>query len=263
MKGNEKIAFTAEAVAYMRARDNSDKFSKYFVSPEIERKFKLVGHFIPAYLDRISHKRVVLSSDLDRFVKAYGPEQIIELASGYSTRGLVFTQKDPKLVYIETDFSSVVDRKRKILGEIETAEGISLSKNHHLVPIDAINGDLYDSLKGLINRKKRTLIVAETLTSYLSPTEHDFLVGNIEHLLDKVEEGAYLSHEGVKMLPGLFGKLLLFYRDKVAKTKSYRHFENAQEIKDYFSGRGFVRVKTSESQVTSNIIYLAERRKNK
>jgi hypothetical protein len=102
MKGNEKIAFTAEAVAYMRARDNSDKFSKYFVSPEIERKFKLVGHFIPAYLDRISHKRVVLSSDLDRFVKAYGPEQIIELASGYSTRGLVFTQKASNLSDLKT-----------------------------------------------------------------------------------------------------------------------------------------------------------------
>jgi len=260
MKGNEKIAFTAEAVAFMRARENSDKFSKYFVSPKIEHKFKLVSRFIPAYLDKISHKRVVLSNDIDRFIKTYEPEQIIELACGYSTRGLVFTQRDPKLVYVETDFSSVISRKRKILREIETSEGINLSKNHHLVAVDAINSDLYDSLHGLINKKKRTLIVAETLTSYLNSAEHDFLVGNIEHLLERVEEGAYLSHEGMKMLPGLFGKLLLFYRNKVAKTRSYRHFDDAQGIKDYFLNRGFVGVKTSESQVTSNIIYLAKRK---
>ena len=41
MKGNEKISFTAEAVAFMRASENSDRFSKYFLSESAKKKFNL------------------------------------------------------------------------------------------------------------------------------------------------------------------------------------------------------------------------------
>jgi O-methyltransferase involved in polyketide biosynthesis len=260
MKGNDKIAFTAEAVALFRARENSDKFSKYFVSPKIERKFKFFSWFIPsAYFKGISQRRLCLSSDLDRLVRSYAPEQIIELACGYSPRGLVMTQRNPNLVYIETDFPRVIDRKREVFKEIEKQESIKICKNHHLVHFDAIDGDLYDSLKGLLNRKKKTLVIAETLTSYLNPSEHDVLVQNIYRLLTKVDHGAYLSHEGNRMLPGFFGKLLLFYRDKVAKTRSYRHFADANEIRSYFQEKGFGSIRILDSKESFNTLYLARK----
>ena len=94
MKGNDKIAFTAEAVALMGARENFDRFSKYFISPKTERRFKVASWIVPdSYLNRIFHRRVTLSRDLDSLVKSYDPEQIIELACGYSPRGLVMTRE--------------------------------------------------------------------------------------------------------------------------------------------------------------------------
>lgn len=255
MKGNDKIAFTGEAVALMRSHKNSDRFSKYFVSPKTKRRFKIARLVVPsAYLNNIFQKRVNLSKDLDRIVKAYDPEQIIELACGYSPRGLMMTEKNPNLIYIETDFPAVINRKRRILQQIESGEGIKLSKNYHLVGIDAIDADLYDSLKEIIDKKKRTLVIAETLTSYLNPSEHDFLLDNIERLLDKVKEGAYLSHESKSMLPGFFGKLLLFYRDKVAK--SHKHFASNQDIECHFLGRGSKGVKIVDSEKSNNTLYL-------
>jgi O-methyltransferase involved in polyketide biosynthesis len=261
MEGNDKIAFTAEAIAFMRAYTKSDRFSRYFVSPKIEKKFKIASLIIPSsYLNKTFTERINLSSDLDKIVKSYKPEQIIELACGYSPRGLLMTQQNPNLIYIETDFSTVINRKRKILGEIEVSEKIKLSKNYHLVEIDAIDANLYTSLKNLIDKKKKTLVIAETLTSYLNPREHDFLVNNIEKLFDKIDSGAYLSHETQNMLKGFFGKLLLFYRDKVAKTKSYRHFNNPKEIETYFLERGAKKVKVVKSEASKNLLYLVIRK---
>ena len=258
MKGNDKIAFTAEAVALMRARENSDPYSQYFVSAQTQKRFNTARWIVPSsYLNKIFHKRTSLSRDLDKLVRSYNPEQIVELACGYSPRGLVMTQENPDLVYIETDFPTVIERKRKIIAGID---GFKPSKNHHLVSIDAIDGDLYDSLKRVINRKKRTLVIAETLTSYLNPSEHEFLVGNIERLLDQTNEGTYLSHEGKNMLPGFFGKMLLFYRDKVGKTRSYKHFEDQKSIKPYFLNRGFKKVRVVDSEESNNILYLATKK---
>ena len=261
MKGNDKIAFTAEAVALMRARENLDRFSKYFVSSQTQKRARFISWVVPRnYLDRIFHRRVCLSRDLNKLVRFYKPQQIIELACGYSPRGLVMTQKNPKLVYIETDFSVVIDRKRKILKQIEKVEGVTPSDNYHLVSIDALGGDLLAQLKRIIDRKKRTLVIAETLTSYLNPTEHEFLVGNIKNLLDGVKEGAYLSHESKSTLPGFFGKLLLFYRDRISKTRSYRHFSGPGEIKKYFLNRGSKSVRVVDSEDSNNILYLVTRK---
>lgn len=257
MRGNEKIAFTAEAVAFMRHLRKSDKFSKYFVSPEIEKKFQRVAKFIPSYLAKISKKRVALSKDLDKVIKEYKPEQIIELACGYSPRALILTQKNSKLIYLETDFKPVIQRKKKILKEIAKKENLVLSKNHHLIEMDAISKYLASSIKISLNKNKKTLIIAETLTSYLDKSEHEFLIKNIIDFSNQFKKIAYLSHEGIGMLPGIKGKLLLFYRNRIAKTKSHTHFRSSLEIKDYFRKKGFKSIDISKSKKSRNFIYLA------
>lgn len=256
MKGNEKIAFTAEAVALFRAHLNSDKFSKYFVSNKVKRQFKLAKILIPkSYLEKTFQRRIQLSKDLDKLIKFYNPQQVVELAAGYSPRGLLMTQKNPKLVYIETDFSSVIERKQNILKQIETTEKIKLSKNHHLIPLDAIDSNLEQSFNKLINPNKKTLIVAETLDMYLNPEQHEHSINKIKSFLSKLKHGAYLSHCRKNKLPGFFGKILLFYRDVVGKTKSYQHFKNTNEIKDFFNKKGFKQIKILDS-TSQNWIYL-------
>ncbi|MBU0907681.1 MAG: class I SAM-dependent methyltransferase [Nanoarchaeota archaeon] len=255
MRGNEKVAFTAEAVAFMRASKNVDKFSKYFVSKETEKKFNFFGKIVPkSYFDRVFVKRIGLSRELDKLMRGYKPEQIVELACGYSPRGLVLTRRSSKLVYVETDFSSVIERKRAILKK----NGIELKKNHHLVAIDSVKDDLSKKLGRFFDRKKKTLVVAETLTMYLNDEEHEFLVENIKKFLESFKNSAYLSHEGKRMLKRFFGKLLLFYRNVVEKTKSHRHFRDAGKIKSYFLGRGFRKVLVRENEEISQIFYLVE-----
>jgi len=191
-------------------------------------------------------------------IDSYHPEQIIELACGYSPRGLVFTSKNKKLIYIESDFSSVIDKKREIINTILKDNKIKLSKNHHFVKIDSISDDLVNSLGKVIDKNKKTLILSEGFVSYLNKEEHDFLISNISNLLSKVKNGTYLGHESkFKMLNGVIGKLLLIYRNIVSKTKSNKHFNNAEEIKEYFISHGFRKIKVIDSKKSGNTIYLA------
>jgi len=258
MKGNDKIAFTAEAIALMRDYLGHDKFSNYFVGSQILKNFKMLRFFIPnSYIDNMFRKRIKLSNEIDNLIKSYKPEQIVELACGYSTRGLLMTQKNHNLSYIETDFSLVIKRKKKILRDIENKEKIKLSKNHHLVEIDAINSDLYKNLRTLLDNKKRTLVIAETLNSYLTPEEFDFSIKNIINLLRRMKQGAYLSHETKKMLSGFIGRMLLFYRNRIAKTKGYSHFSDEADIKKSIIKKGFKSVQVRNSRITNNLLYLA------
>lgn len=259
MKGNEKISFTAEAVAYMRASENSDKFSRYFISESAKKKFDLISKLIPrSYLKKIFGRRIALSEDLDKMIKKYAPEQIIELACGYSPRGLIMSLKNRGLTYIESDFSSVIDKKRDIINTILKGNKIKLSKNHHFVKIDSIGDDLEKSLGKVIDKNKKTLILSEGFVSYLNKQEHDFLIEKITSLLSKVKHGAYLGHESkFKMLNGFIGKILLFYRNVISKTKSNKHFNNAEEIKRYFQNKGFRDINIIDSKKSGNTIYLA------
>ena len=50
MKGNDKIAFTAEAIALMRAEKGTDKYSQYFVSEDIQKKFRRISRVVPKKL---------------------------------------------------------------------------------------------------------------------------------------------------------------------------------------------------------------------
>jgi O-methyltransferase involved in polyketide biosynthesis len=257
MKGNDKIAFTAEAIALMRAEKGTDKYSQYFVSEDIKKKFRRISRVAPKrLLDKIFVKRIRLSFELDKIIRDYRPTQIVELACGYSPRGLILTQKNPKIAYIETDFSSVIEKKQEIINSLVKMGKVKKRKNHHLVPLDSLEGNFFEKLKPFLSKNKKTLVIAETLTSYLNEEEHNHLVKSIEKLLGKFKESAYLSHESNKMLSGVLGKLLLFYRDRVAKTRSYKHFKGKEEIRKYFEGRGFKVIRLSESKRTNNFFYL-------
>lgn len=259
MKGNEKISLTAEAVAFMRAYENSDRFSKYFVSDRIKRKFAVIIKLFPKnYVNSLFGKRLALSREIDDVISQYKPKQIIELACGYSPRGLIMTQKDKELVYFEIDFSSVAKNKSNLFKTIQKREKIRLSKNHYIFPFDVLKDD-FSSLIKKVNINKKTLIVAEALVSYLDDQEHRHLVINVSKFLDNFNQGAYLSHETISQRKGLFGKILFAYRNMISKTRSHKHFNSSKEITQFFKSEGFRKIKIIKNEEVNNFIYLAEK----
>jgi O-methyltransferase involved in polyketide biosynthesis len=264
MKGNENIALTAEPIALIRSEQNSDKFSRYFVSPKIKRKYKFLKILAPKNaIKKIFERRVELSNSISSIIKKYKPEQIVELASGYSTRGIIFKLKNNKIIYIESDFSSIIKRKKEVIKEIVKKEGLNDLNNLILEPIDVLKDDIYEKVRGYLKKGKKTIIVAETLNSYFNYEQHEVLISNVKRFLDKMGGGIYISHEVTpnsrgKMLSGLLGSFFKKYLHKIIKNKTYYHFKNESELKKYFLEKGFQILKISKSS-TGNYIYVLKR----
>jgi O-methyltransferase involved in polyketide biosynthesis len=256
--GNKKISFTAQAICLMRSVLREDKYSPYFLTSRVKRQYFWVRKLTPEKkLREIFERRIQLSREIDTFINRYKPSQILELASGYSPRGILLTQKNKKLTYLETDFESVINYKKEVFKLIEKEEKISLSKNQVLVPFDVVSGN-FNSLSKYFNKNKKTLVLAETLANYLNEEEHEKMLKNIQKFLGQFNNSAYLSHESkFAMTSSFLGKIFMLYRNIVAKTENIVHFVDSDHVKFYFLKNGFKKVQILDSKKTHNIIYLA------
>jgi O-methyltransferase involved in polyketide biosynthesis len=261
MKGNERLGLTAELAALIRAEKKADRYSHYFVTSRARRIYSVVGWMFPkATIQRIFDKRTRLSNEFHKLVEQYKPEQVIELASGSSVFGLEYSQRHPQVVYIETDMDEVIRKKKSILEQILQTENLKANPNHVLVPVDVLDGDIFKSLQKYVKKGKRTIIIAEGLTSYFDDEQYETFVDNVGKLLDRTNGGSYLSHEalGEKMTSGVGGKILRGLVSVLTRSRSHQHFHSKEELRDYFDKRGFRETKHIDGS-SGSYVYLMEK----
>ena len=119
------IAFAAEVAAWIGAEEafaeivethGLDRDQLTFYAPMFEARYKSITQLI--------HKS--------------GTSQVLELACGYSLRGLDLTQ-DGKLRYVETDLTDVVATKLGLLDEIRRRHAIAPSPLHAVTAANALD----------------------------------------------------------------------------------------------------------------------------
>lgn len=240
----DKVSKTAEMVSLIRSETGQDTLNKIFVSKSTYRKYGLIKKLLPdKKIKELFMKRISLSKEIDKQIKKYKPKQVIELASGYSLRGYYLTKKNKNLIWIDTDLSQVIERKKKIMMK----NSLSFPENYHLISHDIFQNNLYEKTNKYLNKKKPTLIIAEGLISYLNEKEFELLIKNISLFFTK-SKGSFLSHEkpigkNKQITSGSIGSLLRKYITLVTKRKSQRHFNSEKELIDYFRKKGFSKVK--------------------
>ena len=211
MAGNERLGLTAEMAALIRTEKKVDKYSSYFVTPRAKRIYSIVSLFFSKKtIQKIFDKRTKLSDEIHKLVKQYKPEQVIEIASGSSVFGLEYSQKHPKVVYLETDMNDVIRKKKNILEHILQSENLNINSNHILISVDVLSEDIYKSLEKYLRKGKRTIVIAEGLTSYFDEEQYQIFNDNLNKLFNKIRGGSYLSHEALneKITSGFGGKIL-------------------------------------------------------
>lgn len=104
---------------------------------------------------------------------------IVEIAAGFSTRGLRTLAERPTVRYIETDLAPVIHRKRSVY---KTHYGNGWPANHILVECDlqVLNTEVLPPLEG------ETDWIAEGILMYLSPPERRALM---ESVLNRILHG--------------------------------------------------------------------------
>ena len=79
-----------------------------------------------------------IASRLRPLIRTSGATQVLELASGYSLRGLDLA-RDGSLCYVETDLPAVVATKRALLDEVRRRHDIAPSPSHVVAAADALD----------------------------------------------------------------------------------------------------------------------------
>jgi O-methyltransferase involved in polyketide biosynthesis len=107
--------------------------------------------------------------------------QVLELASGFSLRGLAVT-RDPKVTYVESDVEEVTDEKASLVADLRWQYQLAEHGNLHLVTADALDrSQLRSAAKGF-RRDRPIAVINEGLLQYLSATEMATVARNIRDL---------------------------------------------------------------------------------
>jgi O-methyltransferase involved in polyketide biosynthesis len=117
-----------------------------------------------------------------------GYNQVLELASGFSLRGLAMSS-ERDFVYVESDLQGINDEKQKLIPDMQTKYSIADNGKHHIATANAL---AFDELERAIEplSKDQPLIVAnEGLIPYLTADERKTLASNVHKLLHKFAGG--------------------------------------------------------------------------
>jgi O-methyltransferase involved in polyketide biosynthesis len=117
-----------------------------------------------------------------------GYKQVLELASGFSLRGLAMTGASD-FVYVETDLQGVNAEKKKLISDMREKYTIADSGNHHVATANALEYDQLQQAAQPFRKDQPLIITNEGLLPYLTAEERQTVAENVRMLLKKFPGG--------------------------------------------------------------------------
>lgn len=242
---HSKISVTAKLVAYFR------KFSDIPFAEEVasyigaEEAFQEVARQSSVRAEQLLEYAPLLESrykSVVNLISDSGITQVLELASGFSLRGLEMAQ-DARLRYVETDLADLTAEKLPLIAKLRKDLNLSDFDNHRSVVANALDLDELRCAIGSFDRQKKIAVVNEGLIQYLSADERAHLARNVHSLLEEYG-GAWITPDfTVKPDTNLISE----ERKRVIRAVSgmterglyANSFLSQEKMDDFFSENGF------------------------
>jgi O-methyltransferase involved in polyketide biosynthesis len=230
---------TAFVTAYPRTFTDIPYSSEIFEGLEAFRKKEHLPEIgEDQKIDRLAPELEARHKLIDKLLAISGATQVLELAAGLSTRGLLFSAK-PLNLYAELDLEEMVEMKNKILSQIKT-----LPSNLRIVSGNALRLADINNAVSSFNPKKPVAVVNEGLLRYLNFDEKTQIAKNVREILSRFG--------GVWITCDTTSKKFLATQDKVTKPgmnkklssisgKNFEDnmFEDNEHAVKFFSNLGF------------------------
>ena len=129
---------------------------------------------------------------LTQLILKSGASQVLELASGYSLRGLDLTASR-EIRYVETDLPDVVTAKLSLLEDLRRHNGLPSSSAHVVTTADALDLAQVRAAADVLDRRQPLTVLCEGLMMYLSRKEIEQLATNIHQLLGEFAGGSWIT----------------------------------------------------------------------
>lgn len=128
---------------------------------------------------------------ITQLIRSSGASQVLELASGYSLRGLDLA-RDGALRYVETDLPDVVATKLDLLDELRRRHAIAPSPSHVVAAADALDREQLRAATASLDRGRPLLVLCEGLIGYLTREETSRVAANVRQLIDDFTGGSWI-----------------------------------------------------------------------
>ena len=172
------IAFAAEVATLIGA---DDAFA------EIVREHALEPDKLTFYAPMFEARY----KSITQLIGESGATQVLELASGYSLRGLDLTQSSA-LHYVETDLPDVVATKLNLLDDVRRQHEIAPSPLHAVTVADVLDFEPLRTAAAGFDHGRPLVILCEGLVGYLTREETERLASNVRALLGEFGGGWWI-----------------------------------------------------------------------
>ncbi len=242
------IAFAAEVAALIGADDayaklardhglDRDQLTPY--APMFEARYKSVSELI----------------------RKSGASQVLEVACGYSMRGLDLT-RGGTLRYVETDLPGVISTKQELLDEIRQRHHIAPSPRHHVTVADALDIEQLRGAARAFDPRQPLLVLCEGLMGYLTRAETKRVATNIRALLGDHGGGSWIVPDftfvtEIRNLPPERLRLRTAVTGITQRQLDASAFEDHDDLVSFFGGLGFDTRAASQIDETPSFASLA------
>ncbi len=244
------IAFAAEVATLIGA---DDAFAEIVRQHGLERDKLTV--YAPMFEARYK--------SITQLIRSSGATQVLELASGYSLRGLDLTLHS-SLSYVETDLPDVVAAKQSLLDEVRRRHAIAPSPLHVVGSADALEVEQLRAATAGLDRSRPLLVLCEGLIGYLTREETTRVAGNVRTLIDEFEGGWWIVPDfafktEIRDLPPERIRLREAITGVTQRQLDASAFEDADDLASFLGRFGFevqVRSQIDETPAFSTIAAL-------
>ncbi len=208
------IPYEKEIYGWLSNNCNEEVQLNKLIAPEIEARYKLANNL----LDKLNIS------------------QVLELAAGYTSRGLRYSQNGYK--YIEMDLEEVANNKKRMINEL-----FETNNNLHIIKGNALNINDYIKCEKYFDSNKELAIINEGLLRYLTFDEKKIVGQNIYNMLKKYG-GAWITCDVTpKRYIQKMDEQNPTLRDNMNIVTSRNNlndrFENEKHIRSFFGDIGF------------------------
>ncbi len=209
------IPYEKDIYKWLENHCNEEVTLNKLLAPEIEARYKLTNKLLDKY--RI--------------------KQVLELAAGYSSRGLFYSKKGYN--YVELDLENIVKNKKEILRSIEK----NIPEGLNIISGNALKNDDFKKIESYFKNEEPIAVINEGLLRYLTFDEKRQVAQNIYDLLSKYD-GIWITCDVTpKKFMNSQDKALPNFNKNLANITSRNNlndrFEDEDHIRKFFDDVGF------------------------
>lgn len=195
---------------------------------------------------------------VNRLLREYKTQQLLELASGLAPRGLEFSE-DPDVTVVEVDLPEVMTQKQEIASTILAAKSGLPRPNLHLEAGNALNHDDLVRAAKHLDPNKPLSVTNEGLLRYLDFDEKAAVAKNVHELLERFGGGIWVT-------PDITLRKVMERENDIAKKQNERvkkitgididqnRFDNVDQARTFFENLGFTIERHNFMEVVDELV---------